>query len=212
MSTAQTSVNKPRERGWFGRNWKWFLPTLVVLVIGLGAAGVFGVLYFTAAVKKSSVPYQTALEAVKASPQVIEKLGEPIEDVTRFPAGQILSSGRMKEADFRFQIAGPKGKAEVATRAREIEYQWGTTTLEVTFADDTRANLIREIKGNDDTPRFDPNVKPAAAPDGSAPPPDLQIEIPKPDFQIDIPKFDTPAPDIRIETPKFDIPDPAPAK
>ena len=64
----------PRPTDWFGRNWKWFVPMLVLVT-----AGVFGGV-FTAilAVMKSSDAYQGAVARAGASPAVTAALGTPV--------------------------------------------------------------------------------------------------------------------------------------
>ncbi len=72
MATTAPSVpaKAAPPRGWFRRNWKWFIPASILtaaLVALIVAAGVIGVRVNR---YKSSTPYQTALAIVQESPQV----------------------------------------------------------------------------------------------------------------------------------------------
>jgi hypothetical protein len=70
---------QPEKRGWWSRNWKWFVPVgclsmlaLVAVVIVLIVTLVFGAL-------KSSDVYKQAMTKATANPTVISELGQPIE-------------------------------------------------------------------------------------------------------------------------------------
>ena len=110
------SVDKPR-RGWWSRNWRWFVPTALLcsaLLCGGCCIGIFGAVF---GVLKSSEPYQMALERVQKDPQLIQHLGEPIEEVGWFPSGEITVQNGRGDARFDFEVAGPKGKAHVRAEA-----------------------------------------------------------------------------------------------
>src|SRR5690606_32957128 len=73
------------------------------------------------------------------------------------PGGSITVVGDRGNADFHFEVEGPKGTASVASRSRLFEDRWDFTQLEITFADNERIDLSRRMAGADDgTPKFDP--------------------------------------------------------
>jgi len=119
------------KKGWWGRNWKWFVPVgclgMIVIFVGfvvLVVALVFGAI-------KSSDAYTQALAAVKASTAVAEALGSPIEPgfvVT----GSINVSGPSGDAALAIPISGPKGKGTITVVAKKTAGKWEFTTLEVT--------------------------------------------------------------------------------
>ena len=79
MDPTQPTDIQPERRGWFGRNWKWFVPTgclTFVLIAALLGCGIFFV--FTKATKASDA-YQTAFDTAKDDPRVIAALGKPID-------------------------------------------------------------------------------------------------------------------------------------
>ena len=120
-------------RGWWSRNWLWFVPTTLLVMVVL-CGGCCGGLFLLAISKiKSSEPYQMALEQVQNDPQVIEQLGEPIEEASWLPVGEITVENGGGEARLDFDVAGPKGKAHVRAQARRVAGKWGRlASLEVT--------------------------------------------------------------------------------
>lgn len=114
------------------RKWLWLILAIPLVLIVLCAGLCGGIFAMVFGVMKSSEPYQTALKQVQEDPLVIEKLGEPIEDVTWFPSGSVNTENDRGDANLHFQVAGPKGNAGVHVQARRVDGQWGLTTLEVT--------------------------------------------------------------------------------
>jgi len=136
--------DKPKQR-WLSRKRLWLVPVVLLAAIVLGG----GICVMVLRAPISSEPYRIALERVQQDPQVREQLGEPIEDVTRFPTGSVHTEDDRGEANLGFDVAGPQGKAHVSTRARRIDGKWGLTTVEVTIAADGQ-RLLLDIGGKDD--------------------------------------------------------------
>ena len=87
---------------------------------------------------KSSEPYQMALERVRTNRDVIELLGEPVEEAGWMPTGNFsyhtnngVASGR---ASFNFSVSGPKGTAHVHAEAICRNGKWSFRVLRVTPA------------------------------------------------------------------------------
>ena len=169
----------PPRPGWFRRNWLWFLPLLILVAIlgGLGAVAAPMVQL------KSTEPYRMAFEQVRKSPEVTERLGEPVADPTWLPTGSVYSDGSRGDATLGFSVAGPKGRAHVSAQGRRIAGQWGLTKLEVTFADGRRLALDSSAAGGSEAPKFGSGAPPAGGeapkwqPGGDAPkwPPSSQV-------------------------------------
>jgi hypothetical protein len=149
-------VDQPR-RGWWSRNWRWFVPT-TLLALGLLCGGcclgivgaLFGVLKFTE-------PYQMVLKRVQNDPQVIRHLGEPIAEAGWFPSGERNVRNGGGDARLDFNVAGPKGKAHVHAEARRIAGRWVLTRLEVTPEDAERIVLdVSQDDGLEEAPLFEP--------------------------------------------------------
>ena len=134
------------------------IPAILLVIILLGG----GIYLMKLRAPISSEPYKMALQRVQQDRQVLKLLGEPIEDVTRFPTGSVHVEGDRGEANLGFDVAGPKGKAHVSTRAGRIDGKWGLTTVEVTIAADGQRLLLdrgdKDGKNDDrgEAPRWPP--------------------------------------------------------
>lgn len=126
---AITPPPGPR-KSWFGRNWKWFVPsgclTVIVLVLAF-IAGVFGIVEASI---RSSGPYTHALAQAQASSQVSERLGQPLKPGW-LVSGSINVNGDSGDADISIPISGPKGKGEIYVVANKIAGVWQYKTLQV---------------------------------------------------------------------------------
>jgi hypothetical protein len=152
-------MDQPR-RGWFGRNWLWFVPTIIVvpvLLCGGCCGGIF--LVVVGGMKKSEV-YKTALEQVQNDPKVIAALGEPIEAGWMVTGEVNVQAGGGGDAKLYFPVSGPRGKAGVTAEARRVGGTWGLIRLEVATADGQKILLDvapeGEAGGEGEAPRFDP--------------------------------------------------------
>ena len=158
-------VAQPR-RGWLARNWLWFIPTgcLAVLLVCGGLCA--GVAFWGVGRIKHLEPYKMAFAQVRNDAQVIERLGQPIEDATLVPSGEVNFQNDRGDANFGFKVAGPNGRANVRAQARLIDGIWGLSTLEVTFDDGQRISLpVGADAGLDDAPMWSPDDVPEEQPE-----------------------------------------------
>lgn len=170
-SSAQAG---PRTR----RRW----PVIAAIVVIALAAGAVIAWRELGGKLKSTEPYRMALAQVRAAPEVIAQLGEPIRDAEILPSGSLYGD----KANLMFRIAGPKGRASVRAEARRIGGSWGLSLLEVTTADQQRISvkIASGTGGEGDAPVWKPGA--AAKPDSEAtktppltsPGPDIQLELP----------------------------------
>ena len=148
MGTFQTGPtlvsSSPPQRGWWSRNWKWLVPTLVLLFFLVIAAGVFGLVALVFGSMKASDPYKYAFDQAQHSPAVIQRLGQPIEG-GMFVSGSIDVNPAGGHADLAIPISGPKGKATVYVTGEKHAGRWGYRILQVEFAGDpNRVDLLTE--------------------------------------------------------------------
>ncbi len=118
-----------RPRGWWGRNWKWVVPVVVltpVLVCGGLLTLVFSVAF--SAIKNEWF-YEQAVAQTQANAEVTAILGTPID--AGFPSGDLHRSGRSGHADLSIPISGPDGKGTIYLVAEKSNGQWSFSTLEV---------------------------------------------------------------------------------
>jgi hypothetical protein len=132
---------QPR-RSWFERNWKWFVPVMLVsavLLFGLFFGALFELL---TSVMRSSVAYQTAVQRAEESPEVADKIGHPIK-VGWIVSGNINVSSNSGNADLSIPISGPRGKGRILVSAKKQFGKWTFQTLEVQVeGDDTPIPLL----------------------------------------------------------------------
>lgn len=156
--------------------------TLLVAVIGIVLCAGVGAVFFTFGVRsiKNMAPYKMSLEQAEKSPQVIQRLGEPIEDDTWLPQFQVNVHNNQGSATVYFQVKGPKGRAHVHSKARLIDGDWGLTELTVTFADGQRVELETGTSGNqeEEAPKWVPPSTGAKAPEEAPPPPEIDLKLP----------------------------------
>ena len=130
MTDVTYGATPSRPKNWIERNWKWFVP-LMVLVLALCAAAfvalVFSIVEFSF---RSSYPYQNALERAKASAAVGQTIGTPIQ-VGWFTTGNIQVSGSNGDAQLSIPISGGKGRGEIIVVAKKRGGQWTFDTLQV---------------------------------------------------------------------------------
>jgi hypothetical protein len=115
---------------WAERNWKWFIPAVVLL----GSASICGIVILVFGFMKSSGAYEGALERVRASPAVHDALGAPIEDGF-YVTGNIQVSGPSGKAELAFPVSGPKGAATVYVAASKSMGEWHFDQLVVEVSD-----------------------------------------------------------------------------
>ena len=129
--------------GWLQRNWKWFLPTIVLTVFALPAAFIALVYGITAGAMRSSDPYQFAMDRASSNPKVVDMIGEPIKPGF-FITGSLLTKGSSASAELSIPIFGPKNEARVYLDAKKHAGEWNYNSLIVEFTDSSRLDLLAE--------------------------------------------------------------------
>lgn len=135
---------------WWSRNWKWFVPTLVVTGMALIAAFVLAIMSFVFGMMKSSEPYQTGLSRARADAAVVEALGEPITP-GYFVQGNIDGSAASGEANLAIPLKGSRGAATLYVEANKRAGEWQYETLVVALDGGQRIDLRDE---DDDAGEF----------------------------------------------------------
>jgi len=123
---------------------------------------------------KYSMAYSGALDRVRASAEVREVLGTPIEDGI-FVTGNINISGPSGRAELSFPVRGPRGKATVYVAASKTLGEWHFEHLIVEFdssgkrielsAAPTKPNHLPEPTSPSVTPPADAGVAQSVAAD-----------------------------------------------
>jgi hypothetical protein len=117
---VQTSFDNYLRQSWFHRNWKWFVPTLMVLGIACFVIGVLSLVQFSL---RNSDACQMALQKARRSPSVVSAIGPTIKPGT-FVGGSIHISGSRGWAELSIPISGERGEGKIFIKASKEVGHW----------------------------------------------------------------------------------------
>ena len=127
-------------KSWWKRNWKWFLPTSIILfIIGIGSlvsASIDGnVADFAQAYSDNSL-YEKALEKVKLNQRVKETLGE-IEPIDKLAIieGNTKYSNNNNSVETTIRIKGNKAKGKMDISAEKNGTEWEYKKINIRIKD-----------------------------------------------------------------------------
>ncbi len=128
MTDAPTTTAPAK--GWWDRNWLWFLPlgclSMLVLIAAIGALIAFAVF----GVMKSTDAYKTAIAAAKANSAVTAALGSPVVE-GYFTSGDFEVNGASGSADLAIPIYGPKSSGTIFVVGTKTAGEWKYSRLVV---------------------------------------------------------------------------------
>jgi len=128
---------------WLARNWKWVVPVAVVSLFVVLASFVGGILLIVETSIQHSDFYPVALARARANPEVLEKLGQPVQ-AGWLASGSINISGSSGNADVSIPIHGPKGKGTLYVVAKKSAGEWKFETLQVEISRESqRIDLLQ---------------------------------------------------------------------
>lgn len=119
---------------WWQRNWKWLVPTLVlvcIVVIGLFIAGIF---FFVKTLMESSEPYKVGMQKALSNPAVVARLGKPVTPGW-LPSGNIQISDQSGEAELAISLQGSLASGTLYIQAKKRGGRWRYEMLEVEIDD-----------------------------------------------------------------------------
>jgi len=138
-----------QQKSWFSRNWKWFVPTVILgPIVGL-ALFIAGLLVIGLGAIKSSAPYQHAVTAATHDARVAQQLGAPVTPGWYF-TGNINVSDSSGNADMAIHLNGSARHGTVHVIAKKSDGVWHYETLDVAIdgASD-RINLLSPPSGEE---------------------------------------------------------------
>lgn len=126
QSKLNKLVDSPKnnaQHSWWDRNWKWFVPSLV-----LGAIAVFVGFFMLIAIAvtgmmKSSEPYKEAIQLARSNPLAQTALGIPVEEAF-FVTGSFSSGSSSGDADLKISLSGPSGEGTLYVVAKKEAGEW----------------------------------------------------------------------------------------
>jgi len=179
--TDSQQLGTPRQRGWWGRNWLWFVPVLLLAIVVIGGAVGYWALFLR--VYDLEV-CSSAMRTIQADKQVREALGEPIQTV-KWPSRTNAPSARVeeRETDIQWHIEGSKGHAKAHVFARLMMGKWEPVTLEVKLDSGKTIAVQQADNTGAEAPVF-AGSKPEAKkseekkPEKNAPGPEINMTLP----------------------------------
>ena len=129
MATTAAPV-QPQPQGWFARHWKAVVGVGCLGIILLGGAFVGGIFFLVMSSIRSSDAYQQALAKAGANPEVVVRLGQPLQPGWMV-SGSINVSGPSGDADLSIPVSGPKGKGTIYVVGKKSAGQWTYSRMEV---------------------------------------------------------------------------------
>jgi len=127
---------------WFSRNWKWFIPTIIVVPILLIVLLIGGLFVIGMSAIRSSESYQHAVAAATHNRHVIEKLGTPVTPGW-YILGTIHLSDSAGDADMGIPLNGTVRHGTVHVVARKWTGIWTYQRLDVQIdSEEERINLM----------------------------------------------------------------------
>jgi hypothetical protein len=175
------------QHGWFRRNWRWFVPMLLLTIVVVGAGAIYWAI-FTRVYNLDVC--QSAMQTIETDANLLELLGDPIQPVKR-PSREMAPNARVdeNEIDILWHIEGPKGHAKAHVRANRRQGKWDITIFDVT-PDGGKKITLRDVNStSDDAPAFK-NAAPSATNSETK---KSETKAPEMNLDIPVPPSDGPA-------------------
>lgn len=128
------------EQSWWKKNWKWFLPTfLIMLLLAFGlllSSSVNGNITDIAQAYSDNSLYEKAIEKAKTNKRVIEVIGE-IEPIDKLAIleGNAIYSNNQNSVELSIRVKGSKGKGKMDISANKIGNKWEYKKINIRIKD-----------------------------------------------------------------------------
>ena len=137
-------VPEPVKRSWLDRHGRWKIPLGCLIVVLLFCAFVAVILTVVNVSFRNSTVYQEALARAGRSPEVVSRIGEPLQP-GRIAQGKLNVAGSTGTANMRIPVTGPRGQATIVLDARKVDGAWVFRTLEVEF--EGQSDVVNLLEG-----------------------------------------------------------------
>lgn len=137
-------MREQTEKGWWGRNWGWFVPTACLGCLILPVACVGGCIWLGVSSIKSFDPFEEALAAANSHPRVEELLGNPVVMDWKGLSGQVNTELDNRRAEMNLPLKGPQGRGTLRLLAYQRNGVWEYERLELEVRDHDETIDLRE--------------------------------------------------------------------
>lgn len=130
-----------KKKGWFGRNWLWFVPLVILLPLLCCCGGPLGLMWFGISTVQDMPPYKDSIAEVQQNQDIIAELGSPIPTPGLFEmmsAGgdmDVQTSGATMTFTAMIPMSGPNASGTLWVEAESTDggVTWTYTEREFTF-------------------------------------------------------------------------------
>ncbi len=135
-------------KSWWSRNWKWFIPLITVLLIGMITVSTSkvgeSISDMTKAYADVSI-YENAINIAQQNEQVKELLGElkPLDKMAIIE-GSVIYSNNSKSVDMSVRIIGSKGRGKLDISADRNESEWNYKKINIRIKEPKQTITIIE--------------------------------------------------------------------
>ncbi len=135
-------------KSWWSRNWKWFIPLITVLLIGMITISTSKVGESISDITKAYADvsiYENAIEKAQQNEQVKELLGElkPIGNMA-IVEGSVIYSNNNNSVDMSLRIKGSKGRGKIDISADRNESEWNYKKINIRIKEPKQTITIIE--------------------------------------------------------------------
>ena len=137
-----------KDKSWWSRNWKWFIPLITVLLIGMITISTSKVGESISDITKAYADvsiYENAIEKAQQNEQVKELLGElkPIGNMA-IVEGSVIYSNNNNSVDMSLRIKGSKGRGKIDISADRNESEWNYKKINIRIKEPKQTITIIE--------------------------------------------------------------------
>jgi len=127
------------EKGWWGRNWGWFVPSACLGCLILPVACVGGCLWLGVSQLDSFGPFEEVIAAANRHPKVEERLGAPIKMDWRGFSDGMNATVDERRAEMTLKVKGTRGRGilRVVAHRRNGIWEYNVAELQVHDPDES---------------------------------------------------------------------------
>jgi hypothetical protein len=123
------------KKSWWNRNWRWFLPTLILFLLLFGfvlSSAIDGNITDIAQAYSDNSLYEKAIEKAKTNKRVLEVIGE-IEPIDKLAIieGNVIYSNDNNSVALSIRIKGNIGKGKMDISAKKKGTIWEYKTINI---------------------------------------------------------------------------------
>lgn len=116
-------MNATAQRSWWQRNLKWVITAGVLLCLLFFGLFIGAILLLATSAMRSNDVHRTAMGQVRAHPDAVAILGEPVEPGW-LSSGSIEVNPRSGKADLGIPVSGPRARGDISVVAHKRGGTW----------------------------------------------------------------------------------------